>query len=244
MGLHHRMVIVLAAAAGLCPSFAFALPSGAADAPSQRHVVFSVHEDLTTRKRVRQESDVSTSFNNVNPNPSGMGGGVAKDITSATGDAQITVDVITVTADDTLGCDVRISNVPGVRRVWIGADGTVRAANGPALDPSVLFLLSLMGPRLVPNDAAPGGTWTLGKERFRLESVNEGAARLAVAARYGSSPANALEEDGWVDYVLGRLVPTKADLTIVQRNEMPSQSIEQRRHVIYALVSDSRPERH
>jgi hypothetical protein len=220
-------------------------PAGAAGAP-QRRIVFSVHQDITTRKVVRQETDISQAFNGTAAtNRGGMGGGVAKGIESNVVDESVAVEVVDVSPEGILGCDVTVTlqGRPATpkTRVWIGADGAVRWTDSAHVgDPSLTFLLSLLATHLVPRDATEGTTWNRGDEKFRLDVVADDVAKLSLDGRFGTPPSHGGTETASIDYKPGLFVPTHADLEIRGRDETPTQSAEYHRHVTYALVSDSK----
>jgi len=230
---------VLACAALISVCGLAGAPAVAADTV-QRHLVFTVHDDQTTRTRTRQETDINASFNGTGATNVGMGGGVNSGVHGNVVDTQVVVDVILVTPDGALGCDVKLSSNTPPQRIWIGRDGTVRSTAGDPLDPGVVFLLSLLATHVIPQDAQIGTSWDLGKTRFKIAAVNEPLARINVDGQFGPSTARGTSEEGWADYDPARFLPTRADLTIVQHDETPTQSVERRRHLTFSLVTDSR----
>ncbi len=239
--------------AGVLATFAAlvvaALPASAVSSKNpapQRRIVFSIHQDITTRKIVRQESDISQAFNGTGAsNHVGMGGGTTTGIESNAVDENVTVDVVEVSPEGILGCDVSVVMNGGDRsapaRVWIGPEGTVRWPDpAHAADPSLTFLLSLLATHLIPENAASGTTWNRGNEGFRLDVLTDDIVKFSVEGHFGVNAAHGGTETGSVEYAPGLLVPTHADVQVQGRDEQPMQSSEYHRHIVYALISDSK----
>lgn len=230
-----------------------ALPASAVtekSPPSQRRIVFSVHQDITTRRIVRQETDVSQAFNGTGAsNHVGAGGGTTSGIESNTVDESVTVDVVEVSPEGTLGCDVAVAikgeDRAAPTRVLIGPGGQVRWTDPAHVgDPSLTFLLSLLATHLIPDGTATGTSWTRGNETYRLDVLTDDVIKVRVEGRFGPNPAHGGTETGTVDYAPALLIPTHADVEVHGRDEQPMQSSEYNRHIVYALVSDSKSPKH
>jgi hypothetical protein len=214
--------------------FAAALSAAAlaADPPPQRHIVFGVRQDLSTRTRLRQETHISSSFN-----------GPEKSTTiDATIDATIDVDVVLVAPDGSMGCDVTYES-NGVRRapvrVWIAPDGRTKWTGNPQdVDPAAGFLLPLLAPQFIPADVLVGAVWKHDREEFSVDRVNNGLARISVKGDFGA-PSHGGTETGWIDYQITSYVPTKIDLSVQTHHDLPMRTSVTDAHVAYTLISDS-----
>lgn len=225
-------------------------PARAAEAAPERSLVFSVHQETLTRKRTMQETDVSQAYNGIGGarpgvmTSAGQGGGHTAGGDASRLDETVTVDIIEVSPEGVLGCNVRVE-ASGVRsapvHAFIGSDGTVKwTTNEQGVDATLTFLLSLLATRLVPHDAAVGSSWNLGREKLHIASVKDDVARIQVEAAFGSSNSRGGEQTGWVDYVPRLFVPTRGELTVHGRVDLPSQSSEYEQRVALSLVSDSK----
>ncbi|HEX3469362.1 MAG TPA: hypothetical protein VHT05_14875 [Candidatus Elarobacter sp.] len=241
------------AIAGVLAMVVAAEPSSAATEqkpPTQRHIVFSIHQDITTRRIVRQETDISQAFNGTGAsNHVGAGGGTTNDIESNTVDESVAVDVLEVSPEGALGCDVSVTmkgdKTAPPTRVWIAPDGQVRWTDPAHVgDPSLTFLLSLLATHLIPDNTASGTAWNRGGETFHLDVLTDDLVKVRVEGRFGANAAHGGTETGTVDYAPALLVPTHADVEVQGRDEQPSQSSEYNRHIVYVLVSDSKHPQH
>ena len=228
---------ILVSAATLVALTGSVAPAFGADTP-ERHLVFIVHDDQTTRTRTRQETDIHVAYGGTGALNVGAGGGVNDGIQGAAIDTKVTVDVMLVTPEGVLGCNVKLADDAPARRIWIGRDGTVRAEDKADVDPSIAFLLSMLATRVLPVDARAGVTWRLGKVQFKVAYVQAPVARLEVQGEWGAL-ARGTSEEGWADYVPSRFVLTDASLSIVQTNQTPTQEFTRRRRVSIRLESDS-----
>ena len=244
-----RSVMPIVGSLATCAALVAAQPAWAVpenDPPSQRHIVFSVHQDITTRKIVRQETDISQAFNGTGAsNHVGMGGATASGIENNSVDEDVAVDVVAVSPEGILGCNVTVTvkgeNRTAPTRVWIGADGTVRWTDPAHVgDPSLTFLLSLLATHLIPQYAGSGTSWNRGGETFHLDVLTDDVAKVSLEGRFGKSAAQGGTETGSVEYALELLVPIHAEVDVRGRDEQPMQSSEYHRHVVYALISDSK----
>jgi hypothetical protein len=223
---------------------AMSAPALAADPPPQRHIVFGVRQDLSTRTRLRQETDITSSFNAPGQiTTSGGGGGqTVSGLQSTAINATIAVDVVLVAPDGSIGCDVTYESNGVLRtpvRVWIAPDGRTKWNGKPQdVDPAAAFLLPLLAPQFIPADVLVGAIWRHDREEFSVDRVNDGLARISVKGDFGA-PSHGGTETGWIDYQTTSYVPTKIDLSVQSHQDLPMKTTVTNAHVTYALISDS-----